>query len=163
MQQYNMQNQPTFNQIQDNRIKIKGIENARLYPIAPNVIETLWDIDNETFYVVSAGTEPKVYTYKEKYSVEPYDNKDVISTVFENNNIIENNKNENGFEKLEELDNRLRNLSDEIDIKMNNLLDNIKTQLNAINDKLIDTENLDNVIPPQTKNRSMSKTNKGGK
>ena len=57
--------QPLFNQVLDDQIKVNGIENAKLYPTAPNVTATLWDIDGKTFYRVSAGLPIKVYEYSE--------------------------------------------------------------------------------------------------
>ena len=55
-----------FNQVVDDRVKVNGLENAKLYPIAPNTTVTLWDIDDKTFYRVSAGLPIKVYEYSEK-------------------------------------------------------------------------------------------------
>lgn len=55
-----------FNQVTDDRVKVAGIENAKLYPIAPNSTVTLWDIDDKTFYRVSGGLPIKVYEYSEK-------------------------------------------------------------------------------------------------
>lgn len=65
MQPIQMQPQPVFNQITDDRILVNGIENAKLYPIAPNRTETLWDIDGKTFYRINAGVPPRIFKYEE--------------------------------------------------------------------------------------------------
>ena len=156
-QQSQIQNQPIFNQIRDSRIMINGIENARLYPIAPNIIETLWDIDGETFYIVSAGTEPKVYTYKEKYIA--------TQTVDESTPITEKIKedNYNDYVTLNDLDGKLNELSANIDNKINDLLTNIEDKINNISIKDTDYNTDNSSTPPQAKSRTMGKTNKGGK
>ena len=55
-----------FNQIIDDRIRVQGIENAKLYPIAPNSTTILWDVDDKTFYKITAGSPIKVYEYFEQ-------------------------------------------------------------------------------------------------
>ena len=71
--------QPLFNQVLDDQIKVNGIENAKLYPTAPNVTATLWDIDGKTFYRVSAGLPIKVYEYSEKNMNSDLDNAQIES------------------------------------------------------------------------------------
>ena len=60
--------QQQFNQVLDDRVRVQGIENAKLYPIAPNTTTILWDVDDKTFYKITAGSPIKVYEYYDKDS-----------------------------------------------------------------------------------------------
>ena len=102
--------QPTpqlFNQVLDDQIKVNGIENAKLYPTAPNVTATLWDIDGKTFYRVSAGLPIKVYEYSEKKM-----NMDVENTTED----IQHDFDFSEYVKYEDLQNYVNQL---IDTKLN--------------------------------------------
>ena len=140
-QQNQTQNQ--FNQIVDNRIRVSGIENAKVYPIGPNAVEILWDVDGKTFYFVTANSEPIVYEYYKKDS-------DIISNTFgkENNELNQittktiQYENTAEFVKVDDLENIL-----------NRLLD----------DKLSDLKSDVPVVEKVSKPRTMNKSAKGEK
>lgn len=120
--------QPLFNQVLDDQIKVNGIENAKLYPTAPNVTATLWDIDGKTFYRVSAGLPIKVYEYSEKNMNSDLDNVQ-----------IESNQSNFDFDEY---------------VKYNELQDYVNQLIDAkLNTKVIEPQTTSSVKPTRTMNR----------
>lgn len=120
--------QPLFNQVLDDQVKVNGIENAKLYPTAPNVTATLWDIDGKTFYRVSAGLPIKVYEYSEKNMNSDLDNAQ-----------IESNQSNFDFDEY---------------VKYNELQDYVNQLIDAkLNTKIIEPQTTSSVKPTRTMNR----------
>lgn len=112
--------QPVFNQITDDRIMVNGLDNVKLYPIAPGRTETIWDIDGKTFYRVTAGATPRIFNYDE-----------VTSPVIQQNinqNQIENNvaSDTSEYVKISDLEEILNKIVDE---KLNENKEIIKPQI----------------------------------
>lgn len=110
-QTYVQQQPQTFNQVVDDRVKVNGIENARLYPIAPNATVTLWDIDDKTFYRVSAGLPIKIYEYSEKKTTN-----DVSADYINQPEVVQDKQDFSEYVKYDDLQTYVNQL---IDAKLN--------------------------------------------
>lgn len=142
-QQMQMPMQPVFNQITDERIMVNGIENAKLYPIAPNRTETLWDIDGKTFYRINAGVAPRIFRYEE--ITTPIQNEAIPSMV---NNTINNN----------DINNNHTHHSEQIDMSNYVQFNDLENLLNRLVDEKLKEKEVDNSVDNVSTNTSVTAT-----
>lgn len=118
----NQVQQPLFNQITDERIMVNGLDNVRLYPIAPNRTETLWDIDGKTFYRVTANATPRIFTYEEVTSPVIPNNITVNNeTEHSDNSNAQNKEDLTQYVKIDDLNDMLNDMiNDIIDDRLSN-------------------------------------------
>lgn len=155
---YTQYNQPVVQQpiqqnngqLLDDRIKVNGVENAKMIPIAPNTIATIWDIDDKTFYQIVPGMPIKIYEYSEKQiNTDNNDDNVVVDDLIEDTQL--------NFC----LDDYVK--KDDLDKYINDLLDKKFKDKNSIDNTVIKPQTTQVKSNDKVQKRQMNRTTKGDK